>query len=216
SIEGSTAGHIAARLMQPDTAMAHITAIALRTIPATTRRAAVLEAIPYAPTRLPIPHPATAITCHPLRPYSPTIPECLEPRTARTGPAQSAMHTACTSAATWCAQICQRCYEPIPWAPVSGLGALALATPSSPHCLTNWQEDAMSIVRLVQIKTNPLNSETAERILKDIASLMISQKGCMSEKLLRVNSGEFIFYSEWETTEDMEHFTSSAAHKQLA
>src|SRR5262249_49142692 len=98
SIEGSTAGHTVARLMQPDTAMAHITAIALRTIPATTRCAAVLEAIPYAPPRLPIPHPATAITCHPLRPYSPTIPECLEPRTARTGPAQSAMHTACTSA----------------------------------------------------------------------------------------------------------------------
>ena len=44
SIEGSTAGHTAARLMQPerlewpDTAMAHIMAIALRTIPATTRR----------------------------------------------------------------------------------------------------------------------------------------------------------------------------------
>ena len=73
----------------------------------------------------------------------------------------------------------------------------------------------MSIVRLVQIKTNPLNSETAERILKDVASLMISQKGCMSEKLLRVKGGEFISYSEWETTEDMEHFTSSAAYKQL-
>ena len=44
SIEGSTARHTAARLMQPqrlewpDTAMAHITAIAFRTIPATTRR----------------------------------------------------------------------------------------------------------------------------------------------------------------------------------
>jgi hypothetical protein len=38
SIERSTAGHTAARLMQPDTAMAHITAMALRTIPATTRR----------------------------------------------------------------------------------------------------------------------------------------------------------------------------------
>src|SRR5262245_64880527 len=44
SIGGSTAGHTTARLMQPqrlewpDTAMAHIMAIALRTIPATTRR----------------------------------------------------------------------------------------------------------------------------------------------------------------------------------
>src|SRR5262245_7632089 len=111
STEGSTAGHTVARLMQPDTAMAHITAIALRTIPATTRRAAVLEPIPYAPTRLPIPHPPTAITCHPLRPYSPMIPECLEPRTARTGPAQSAMHRTSTSAATWCVQICRKSYE---------------------------------------------------------------------------------------------------------
>ena len=43
-----TYGHTAARLMQPqrlewpDTAMAHITAIALRTIPATTRRSRTL------------------------------------------------------------------------------------------------------------------------------------------------------------------------------
>jgi heme-degrading monooxygenase HmoA len=87
---------------------------------------------------------------------------------------------------------------------------------SSPTCLTNWQEDAMSIVRLIQIKINPLKSETTERILKDeFASLMMSQKGFMSEKLLRVNSGEFISYSEWETKEDMEHFTSSAAHMEF-
>src|SRR5205823_3615940 len=67
---------------------------------------------------------------------------------------------------------------------------------SSPTCLTNCQEDAMSIVRLIQIKINPLKSETTERILKDeFASLMMSQKGFMSEKLLRVNSGEFISYS---------------------
>jgi heme-degrading monooxygenase HmoA len=74
----------------------------------------------------------------------------------------------------------------------------------------------MSIVRLVQIKINPLKSETTERILKDeFASLMRSQKGFMSEKLLRVNSGEFISYSEWETKEDVEHFMSSAPHLQF-
>ena len=74
----------------------------------------------------------------------------------------------------------------------------------------------MSIVRLVEIKINPLKSETTERSLKDeFASLMRSQKGFMSEKLLRVDSGGFISYSEWETKEDMEHFTSSEAHMQF-
>jgi hypothetical protein len=79
SIEGSTAGPIAARLMQPqrlewpDTAMAHITAIAIRTIPATTRRSRTRAITgPCAPSWCvlsitAIPHPARAITCHPLR-----------------------------------------------------------------------------------------------------------------------------------------------------
>jgi heme-degrading monooxygenase HmoA len=67
------------------------------------------------------------------------------------------------------------------------------------------------------IKIDPSETETAERIWKtECATLMISQKGCISEKLLRARErGEFISYSEWETEADIERYTNSAAHKQI-
>ena len=79
------------------------------------------------------------------------------------------------------------------------------------------QEDAMTIIRLIHIKIDPSETETAERIWKtECATLMISQKGCISEKLLRARErGEFISYSEWETEADIERHTNSAAHKQI-
>jgi heme-degrading monooxygenase HmoA len=79
------------------------------------------------------------------------------------------------------------------------------------------QEDTMSIIRLIHIKIDPSETETAERIWKtECATLMISQKGCISEKLLRARErGEFISYSEWETEADIERYTNSAAHKQI-
>src|SRR6476469_6806425 len=54
----------------------------------------------------------------------------------------------------------------------------------------------MSIIRLIHIKIDPSETETAERIWKtECATLMISQKGCISEKLLRARErGEFISY----------------------
>jgi heme-degrading monooxygenase HmoA len=78
-------------------------------------------------------------------------------------------------------------------------------------------EDAMSIIRLIHIKIDPSETETAERIWKtECATLMISQKGCISEKLLRARErGEFISYSEWETEADIERYTNSPAHKQI-
>ena len=49
----------------------------------------------------------------------------------------------------------------------------------------------MSIIRLIHIKIDPSETETAERIWKtECATLMISQKGCISEKLLRSRSAE--------------------------
>ena len=62
----------------------------------------------------------------------------------------------------------------------------------------------MSIIRLIHIKIDPSETETAERIWKtECATLMISQKGCISEKLLRARDrGEFISYSEWEKRQD--------------
>jgi heme-degrading monooxygenase HmoA len=75
----------------------------------------------------------------------------------------------------------------------------------------------MSIIRLIHIKIDPSEMETAERIWKtECATLMISQKGCISEKLLRARDlGEFISYSEWETEADIERYKNSAAHKQI-
>ncbi len=47
-------------------------------------------------------------------------------------------------------------------------------------------------------------------------SLMIQQKGCISEKLLRARAaGEFISYSEWESEPDIERYMKSDAHKEI-
>ena len=75
----------------------------------------------------------------------------------------------------------------------------------------------MPIIRLIHIKIDPSETETAERIWKtECATLMIAQKGCISEKLLRARDrGEFISYSEWETEADIERYMGSAAHKQI-
>ena len=75
----------------------------------------------------------------------------------------------------------------------------------------------MSIIRLIHITINPSATENAERIWKaECATLMSSQKGCISEKLLRARErGEFISYSEWETEADIERYKNSAAHEQI-
>jgi hypothetical protein len=56
----------------------------------------------------------------------------------------------------------------------------------------------MSIIRLIHIKIDPSETEAAERIWRtECATLMISQKGCISEKLWRARDrGQFISYSE--------------------
>ena len=73
----------------------------------------------------------------------------------------------------------------------------------------------MSIIRLIHIKIDPSETEAAERIWKtECATLMISQKGCISEAVACAD-GEFISYSEWETEADIERYTNSAAHKQI-
>jgi heme-degrading monooxygenase HmoA len=99
------------------------------------------------------------------------------------------------------------------------LGGAAAASPRRAASLSaeGRQEGTMSIIRLIHIKIDPSETETAERIWKtECATLMISQKGCISEKLLRARErGEFISYSEWETEADIERYTNSAAHKQI-
>jgi len=75
----------------------------------------------------------------------------------------------------------------------------------------------MSIIRLIHIKIDPSETETAERVWKtECAPLIISQKGFISQKLLRARErGEFIVYSEWETEAHIERYMNSAAHRQI-
>jgi heme-degrading monooxygenase HmoA len=60
-------------------------------------------------------------------------------------------------------------------------------------------------------------TESAMRIWKtQCASLMIQQKGCLSEKLLRCRDApEFISYSEWESEAAIEAYRNSDAHKEI-
>ncbi len=75
----------------------------------------------------------------------------------------------------------------------------------------------MSIIRLIHIKIDPSETEKAERVWKtECAPLMIQQKGCLSEKLLRGKEpGELISYSEWGSEADVERYSNSEAHKEI-
>jgi heme-degrading monooxygenase HmoA len=75
----------------------------------------------------------------------------------------------------------------------------------------------MSIIRLIHIKIDPSEIEKATRIWKtECASLMIRQKGCVSEKLLRCRDApEFISYSEWDSDAAIEAYRNSEAHKEI-
>ena len=75
----------------------------------------------------------------------------------------------------------------------------------------------MSIIRLIHIRLDPSETENAVGVWKtECAPLMIQQKGCMSEKLLRCKDApEFISYSEWDSEADIEHYRNSDAHKEI-
>jgi heme-degrading monooxygenase HmoA len=78
-------------------------------------------------------------------------------------------------------------------------------------------ERFMSIIRLIHITLDPSEAEHAVRVWKTkCAPLMIQQKGCISEKLLRCrNAHEFISYSEWESEMAIAAYTNSDAHKEI-
>jgi heme-degrading monooxygenase HmoA len=76
----------------------------------------------------------------------------------------------------------------------------------------------MSIIRLIYVRVAPEEVEHAETIWKkECAPLMIQQKGCISEKLLRAEDepGAYISYSEWETEQDVENYRNSEAHREI-
>ena len=75
----------------------------------------------------------------------------------------------------------------------------------------------MSVVRLIHITLDPSETEKAMRVWKtECAPLMIQQKGCISEKLLRCRDAhEFISYSEWDSESDISSYTAGDAHKEI-
>jgi len=75
----------------------------------------------------------------------------------------------------------------------------------------------MSIIRLIHITIDPSETENDMRVRNtECAPLMIQQKGCISEKLLRCRDAhEFISYSEWETEADIELYRQTDAHKEI-
>jgi heme-degrading monooxygenase HmoA len=75
----------------------------------------------------------------------------------------------------------------------------------------------MSIIRLIHITIDPSETENALQVWKkECAPLMIQQKGCISEKLLRCREAhELISYSEWATEADIELYGTSNAHKKI-
>ena len=75
----------------------------------------------------------------------------------------------------------------------------------------------MSIIRLIFITIDPADAEKAMAVWKkECAPLMIQQKGCISEKLLRSREAhEFISYSEWDSEADIALYQVSDAHKEI-
>lgn len=76
----------------------------------------------------------------------------------------------------------------------------------------------MPIVRLIYVTVNSNQVKDAISLWKDhCAPLMISQPGCLSEKLLECVDapGEFISYSEWDSQESIDKYRGSDAHAEI-
>ena len=75
----------------------------------------------------------------------------------------------------------------------------------------------MSIIRLIHISIDPAATTKAMQVWKtECAPLMIQQRGCISEKLLRSREAhEFISYSEWESEAAIEAYRNSQAHQEI-
>ncbi len=75
----------------------------------------------------------------------------------------------------------------------------------------------MTITRLIFITIDPADTDQAMQVWKkECAPLMIQQKGCISERLLRSREAhEFISCSEWESEVDIEMYVHSDAHAEI-
>ncbi len=75
----------------------------------------------------------------------------------------------------------------------------------------------MTITRHIYITIDPAETDRAMQVWKtECAPLMIQQKGCISERLLRSRDAhEFISCSEWESEADIELYAHSSAHEEI-
>ena len=76
----------------------------------------------------------------------------------------------------------------------------------------------MSIIRMIHVTFPAELAARAEANWKEnCAPLMIKQRGCLSEKLLRCkdNPGEYISYSEWDNEDSIQVYLKSADHKEI-
>ena len=76
----------------------------------------------------------------------------------------------------------------------------------------------MSVVRLIFVTVSPADVPKAERVWKeDCAPLMIRQKGCVSEELLKSidSPGELISYAVWDSQKSIDHYLAGADHQEI-
>ena len=76
----------------------------------------------------------------------------------------------------------------------------------------------MAIVRLIFVRVKAEDAAAAERVWKtDCAPLMIKQKGCLSEELLKSTEtpGEYISYAEWDSQASIDRYLKSADHQTI-
>jgi len=76
----------------------------------------------------------------------------------------------------------------------------------------------MSIVRLIFVKVNAADVPKAERVWKkECAPLMIRQKGCRSEELLKSIDapGELISYAVWKNRKSIDRYLAGADHQEI-
>ena len=76
----------------------------------------------------------------------------------------------------------------------------------------------MPIARLIFVTVSPSQAAEAERIWKQqCAPLMIQERGCLSEELLKCLDapGEYISYAEWENQTAIDRYLVSEAHEEI-
>ncbi len=76
----------------------------------------------------------------------------------------------------------------------------------------------MSIVRLIFVKVRAVDVPKAERVWKkECAPLMIKQKGCLSEELLKSIDvpGELISYAVWDNQKSVDRYLAGADHQEI-